>query len=79
MHIKVCEVIIRLLEEWAKEEGIFQDGKLADALGSNFLAYCNSVRHDLSLLGVDSKRVKEITALEYIEMKKEKKTEKDEG
>jgi len=67
--------IVRLIEEHAREEGVFQDGKLADVLGANYLAYTNSIRHDLTALGLDPEKAEGIGVLEYIEMKEKGKGE----
>ena len=60
--------IIRCVEEYCKETGIFQDGKLAHVLRDNYLAYTNSLRLDLQTLGVEGKKTEEIIDLgKYIE------------
>lgn len=45
--------ISRLIEEYVKESGIFNDGKLQGVLKENYLAYSNSLRLDLQALGLN--------------------------
>lgn len=51
---KLC--IIRVIEEWVKEEGVFRGGELSPVLAKSYITYCESLRRDLMSLGI-SKRV----------------------
>jgi hypothetical protein len=50
---KLC--IIRVIEEWVKEEGVFKGGELSPVLAKSYITYCESLRRDLLTLGI-SKR-----------------------
>lgn len=53
--------IVRLIEEYVKERGIFQNpqGFLNPALSQNYLAYCGHIQRALVALGIDKKKIKE--------------------
>jgi len=51
--------IIRCIEEHARENGVFLNGELAPSLQNNYLAYCNSLRLNLAVLGLDAKKADE--------------------
>jgi hypothetical protein len=52
--------IVRLIEENAKETGIFRKGKLDSSLGLIYLRYDNSVKLQLQALGVDQRAAEKI-------------------
>ena len=67
--------VIRLIEEKAKEEGVFGGRNLAASLRTSYIAYNNTVRLTLEKLGID-KRMEDrvLTPLEISEkFDKEKK------
>jgi len=51
--------VVRLIEEMVKEKGIFETpaGLLNPALATNYLAYNNSIRLTLQVLGINRQRV----------------------
>jgi hypothetical protein len=65
--------IIRCIEERCRETGeVFRNnrGELVPSLGQNYLAYSNSIRHDLAALGINTKQgEKELSLDQYIALK----------
>jgi len=55
---KLC--VIRCIEEWVKEEGVFKDNELSPVLARNYISYCESLRRDLITLGVSTRKIDEI-------------------
>ena len=55
---KLC--VIRCLEEWVREEGVFKGNELTPVLARNYISYCESLRRDLITLGVDRRKIDEI-------------------
>jgi len=47
--------VIRCIEEYSKEQGVFNNGKLQPALGKHYISYTNSLKQILSLLGIESR------------------------
>lgn len=60
--------VIRLIEEKAKEDGVFSGRNLAGSLRTSYIAYNNTVRLTLEKLGID-KRMEDrvLTPLEIAE------------
>jgi len=62
--------IVRLIEEYVKEKGIFQNpgGFLNPALSQNYLAYCGHIQRALVALGIDKRQVEHVKGFDgYIE------------
>jgi hypothetical protein len=55
--------ILRLIEEHARENGVFFNGDLSPSLKNNYLAYCNSLRLSLEALGLDVRKKNEVLDL----------------
>ncbi len=61
--------VIRCIEEYSKEQGVFNNGKLQPALGKNYISYTNSLKQILSLLGIDRNEMgREITPQDQAEI-----------
>lgn len=73
--------IIRCIEEYSKESGVFQGQQIAPPLRENYLAYSNSIRMDLVALGIERKvsdRV--LTPLEIVSVvDSQKESDKETG
>lgn len=66
--------VLRLVEEHAKERGIFEDRSLSPSLKESYIAYDNSIRLSLQALGIGRKSSDETFSLNrYLELKKEEK------
>ncbi len=60
---------IRCIEEYSKEQGVFNNGKLQPALGKHYISYTNSLKQILSLLGIDRNETgREITPQDQAEI-----------
>lgn len=61
--------VIRCIEEYSKEQGVFNNGKLQPALGKHYISYTNSLKQILSLLGIDRNETgREITPQDQAEI-----------
>jgi hypothetical protein len=61
--------VIRCIEEYSKEQGVFNNGKLQPALGKHYISYTNSLKQILSLLGIDRNEMgREITPQDQAEI-----------
>ena len=69
--------ICRLVEEYAKEQGVFRSGELQAVLKQNYLSYTNSMRLDLMALGIDNRAEDRI--LSPLELAREIDREDSEG
>ena len=71
--------VLRVVEEFAKEEGVLQGKELSPILQRNYLAWANSLRLDLQALGLDKRAVEhEPTLAEIIrEFDENKKSEQE--
>ncbi len=69
--------ICRLIEEHAKEQGVFRSGELQAVLKQNYLAYSNSLRLDLMALGLDNKEADQV--LSPLELAREIDRQDSEG
>ena len=58
--------VLRCIEEFVKEEGVFKNGELQPALGKNYLGFTNSLKQILALLGLRKQDIDELSPLEYI-------------
>ena len=68
--------IVRLIEENAKENGVFNEGTLDPSLGTFYLQYDNSIKMQLQALGVDKRgSEKVLTPLELAAEIDQKKNE----
>ena len=47
--------VVRCMEEHIREHSVFEGNELAPCLRASYLAYQNSLRHDLQALGIDRK------------------------
>lgn len=71
--------VIRGIEEYHQEDIMNGDGSLKPALGRNYLAYVNSTRQILALLGLERRSEQVLTPLELAaEIDKEKERENPE-
>jgi len=62
--------VIRCIEEHIKENSVMRGHDLAPSLKAGYLAYNNSIRLDLQVLGIDKKQSEDSLTLEkYIEQK----------
>ncbi|OGP59381.1 MAG: hypothetical protein A2V67_12600 [Deltaproteobacteria bacterium RBG_13_61_14] len=71
--------VMRCLEEWARDYGVIQGGDLAGPFRESYLAYANSMRFDLTALGVKVRAGREaLSVLEVLaeDKKAEEKAEK---
>jgi hypothetical protein len=50
---KLC--IIRVIEEFVKEEGVFRGGMLSPVLAKSYITYCESLERSLRALGIDKR------------------------
>jgi len=61
--------VIRLIEEKAKEDGVFTGRNLAPSLRTSYIAYNNTVRLTLEKLGIEREElVRDITPAEQAEI-----------
>ena len=61
--------VLRCIEEFCKEQGVFNKGKLQPALGKHYISYTNSIKQILSLLGIDRNEMgREITPQDQAEI-----------
>ena len=60
--------VVRGIEEHHKDNIMNSDGSLKPALGKNYLAYVNSARQILALLGLERRSEQVLTPLELAEM-----------
>jgi hypothetical protein len=58
--------VLRVVEEFAKEQGVLQKGELSPILKHNYLAWANSLRLDLQALGLDKRAVEPEMSLAQI-------------
>lgn len=66
--------IIRLIEEKAKEEGVFKGSDLTPSLKQSYISYNNTVRLTLEKLGIDKRQSDEtLDVQDYIKAFDEKK------
>ena len=56
--------VLRCIEEFAKERGVFSDGELQPALGKHYISYTNSLKQILALLGIKQRDGEELSPLE---------------
>lgn len=79
----ICKLgIVRCIEEFVRDDGLFQGKRLVPSLRDSYLAYNNSVRLDLQALGIDKKKAGEVLDLgRYVEEKygKAKESARGEG
>ena len=70
--------IIRLIEEKAKEDGVFSGRNLIPSLRTSYISYNNTVRLTLEKLGIDQAEiVKDITPAEQAEIIKAEKKDNE--
>ena len=70
--------VIRLIEEYVKDRGIFAKGSLTPSLKESYIAYDNSIRLSLQALGIDQKKAEEALDLgHYLEQKMKRKGHKE--
>jgi hypothetical protein len=70
--------VLRCIEEFVRERGVFKDLVLEPALSGHYLAFSNSVRLDLTALGIDKRAAAKVLDLgEYIQAADAAKIEKD--
>jgi len=61
--------ILRAIEEFCKEKGVFKGDELQPALGKHYISYTNSLKQILSLLGIDRNETgREITPQDQAEI-----------
>ena len=59
--------VIRMIEEYFAETGVFLNGQLAPVLSADYIRYTESVRRDLLTLGIGRREVdRAMTALEIV-------------
>jgi len=56
--------VIRCIEEHAKEQGVFNNGKLQPSLGKHYISYTNSLKQILVNLGLSKRDIDELSPLE---------------
>ena len=44
--------VIRMIEEYCSENGIFENGQLRSVLSADYVRFCDSLRRDLLTLGI---------------------------
>jgi hypothetical protein len=76
----ICKLgVLRCIEEFVKEQGIFQGKRLAPSLRDSYLAYNNSIRLDLQALGINVRKadaaLSPFELARRIDMEKEAKEE----
>jgi hypothetical protein len=70
--------VLRCIEEFVRERGVFKDQVLEPALSGHYLAFSNSVRLDLMALGIDKQAAAKVLDLaEYVRQADAAKSEKD--
>ena len=69
--------VIRMIEEYFAETGIFINGQLAPVLSADYIRYCESLRRDLLTLGIGRRAVDRV--LTPLEIVKEYAARKDAG
>ncbi|MCK4792476.1 MAG: hypothetical protein KAV87_52590 [Desulfobacteraceae bacterium] len=47
--------VLRCIEEFCKEKGVFKGDELQPSLGKHYISYTNSLKQILSLLGIESR------------------------
>ena len=52
--------IVRCIEEYVRENGIFDEKRLAPTLKESYLAYSNSIRLNLQALGIQKKTSEQV-------------------
>lgn len=52
--------VIRMIEEYFAETGIFINGQLAPVLSQDYVRYCESLRRDLLTLGIERRAADKI-------------------
>ncbi len=70
---------VRCIEEFARTNGVIKGNRLTPSLAGNYLAYSNSIRLDLVVLGIERSKIKEPLDIQsYVKKKygKEKKSGK---
>lgn len=72
--------VVRCIEEYHKRRPVIVKGELTPSLGKHYLAYTNSIRLDLALLGIE-RRLGDIAIdpIEYIQGKGGEKDDNGEG
>ena len=60
----VLDVVCRLIEAYALAGPVIQDGQLCSVLAHNYLAYVNSLRRTLEVLGLERRTKEAVTDLQ---------------
>ena len=56
--------VLRCIEEYCKERGVFKGDELQPSLGKNYVSFNNSLKQILALLGLRKQDIDELTPLE---------------
>lgn len=68
---------LRCIEEFARTDGVMKGNRLTPSLAGNYLAYSNSIRLDLTALGINKRMADETLDVQaYIKKFDRKKEEK---
>jgi hypothetical protein len=69
--------ILRCIEEYVKEEGVFRGRELSPVLAKNYVTYAEALRRDLQALGIDKRKADEAIDLGcYLESKAKEQADK---
>lgn len=67
--------VLRCIEEFVREQGVFKGDELQPSLGKHYIAFTNSLKQILALLGLRKQNIDELSPLEYIKQYDEKKAQ----
>ena len=70
--------VIRCIEEYSKEQGVFNNGKIQPALGKHYISFTNSLKQILSLLGIESRAEDKVLTMAELTKKIEEEDQWDE-
>ncbi len=59
--------VIRCIEEYIRENTVMTGNRLSPSLRESYLSYNNSIRLDLTALGIDKRKVEEEDLMSYVQ------------
>lgn len=70
--------VLRCIEEFCKEKGVFKGDELQPSLGKHYISYTNSLKQILSLLGIESRAEDKVLTMAELTKKIEEEDQREE-
>ncbi len=70
--------VLRCIEEFCKEKGVFKGDELQPSLGKHYISYTNSLKQILSLLGIESRTEDKVLTMAELTKKIEEEDQREE-